>query len=339
MAEPSSFSSFNTATSLLHHVYFNPVIGALVRCGVPDHLDKGPLTASDLARLAGMDALSLTRALRALAAFGAFHEASPAVFANNRVSELFRDRPGGLRNMALFHSSDQYVQSAAALGHSVVTGKAATTHVFRESFWEHLRQHPEENDIFNRALAELRGDEHQQVADAYDWVGVNTVVDIGGGVGSLLAAILKKRQSIRGVLVEQPDVLPDAERVLSERGVRERCQLLAGSFFEQISAVGDIWLLSQVLHDWPDAECRTILRRCREAMREADRLLVIEMLTVPCEPNVPVSLVDMVMLMFFGEARQRTIDEYKQLLDSTHFALVRVLPTGGAFSIVEARAV
>lgn len=118
---------------------------------------------------------------------------------------------------------------------------------------------------------------------------------------------------------------------------RKTCELLGGSFFDAIAAAGEIWALSQVLHDWPDAECRTILGRCREAMRETDRLLVIEMLTVPCQPNVPINMIDMTMLMYFGEARQRTVDEYKKLLDATGFALMRVLPTRGAFSIVEAQ--
>jgi hypothetical protein len=337
MAGAASFSNFNAAMSLMNHVYFNPVIGALVRHGVPDHLDKGPLPASDLAHLAGLDALSLTRALRALAAFGTFREVTPEVFANNPVSDLFRNRPGGLRNTVLFYSSDHFLKSAAALGHSVVTGTSATAHVFGKSVWEHMRQNPEESEIFNRMLAELRGDEHQQVADAFDWAGVNTVVDVGGGVGSLLGAILEKVPGVRGVLFEQPGVLPDADRVLSERGVRERCRLLAGSFFDPISAEGDVWALCQVLHDWPDTECRAILRRCREAMRGSDRLLVIEMLTVPCEPSIPVSMIDMAMLMYFGEARQRTIEEYRKLFESTHFVLAGVLPTAGAFSIVEAR--
>src|SRR5579864_3952109 len=95
--------------------------------------------------------------------------------------------------------------------------------------------------------------------------------------------------------------------------------------------------MCQVLHDWADAECRTILSRCREAMRPADRLLVIEMLTVPCQPNPQVSMVDMAMMMYFGEARQRTVEEYAQLFEATGLALTRVLPTAGAFSIVEAR--
>jgi len=333
---PASLSAFQAALSLLNHTYFDPIIGALVRHGVPDHLDHGPLAASDLAQRAGVNALALTRVLRALAAFGTFQEVSPGIFANSPISDLFRNRPGGLYNFALYNSSDHHVRSAAALGHSVVTGQSATQHAFAESFWEYARRHPEFGETFNRALAELRAEEHQQVAAAYDWAGVNTVVDVGGGIGSLLAAIMAKHPELRGVLLEQPELLPEADRVLSERGIRDRCELLAGNFFDPMPASGEVWTLSQILHDWPDAQCLTILRRCRESMRSADRLLVIEMLTVPCAPNVQVGLIDMVMLMYFGEARQRTVDEYKHLFDSTRFSLTRVLPTAGAFSIVEA---
>jgi len=339
MSAPASLSDFQAALSLLNHAYFNPVIGALVRHGVPDHLDHGPLAASDLAQRAGVDALALTRTLRALAAFAMFQEVSPGVFGNSPVSNLFRNRPDGLYNFALYNSSEHHVRSAAALGHSVVTGQSAAHHVFGESFWEYARRHPEFGETFNRALAELRGEEHQQIAAAYDWTGVNTVVDVGGGIGSLLAAIMANRPGIRGVLLEQPELLPEADRVLSGRGFRDRCELLAGNFFGPIAARGEVWTLSQVLHDWPDAQCLAILRRCREGMRPTDRLLVIEMLTVPCAPNVQVGLIDMVMLMYFGEARQRTVDEYKHLFDATRFSLTRVLPTAGAFSIVEASTV
>jgi len=281
----------------------------------------------------------VTRALRALAAFGAFQEVSAGIFADNSVSDFFRDRPGGLRNAFLFWGSGHVIQSAAALGHSMKTGEASFVHVFGESFWDRMRRLPEENKLFNRALADFRGDEHRQIADAYDWTGVQTLVDVGGGAGSLLAAILEKNAETKGILVEQAEVLPDAERLLSERGVRDRCQLLAGSFFNPIPAKGQVWTICQVLHDWPDADCRTILDRCREAMRETDRLHVIEMLTVPCKPDPRVSSIDMMMMLYFGEARQRTVDEYRELFGATHLELTRVLPTAGAFSIVEARPV
>jgi hypothetical protein len=327
---------FPTAMSLLNNIYFNPILGALIRHGVPDHLDTRPLTASDLAQRTGMDALALVRVLRALAAFGAFRELSPGVFGNTAVSEMFRNRPGGLCNYALYVSSEHYAKSTAALGHSAATGQSATQHEFGESFWEHAKKHPKDGEIFNRALAELRGDEHQQIAKAYQWNGVTAVVDVGGGIGSMLAAIMKDHPEIRGVLVEQPELLVDADRTLSMHGVRDRCELRAANFFESIPATGSIWTLCQVLHDWPDAQCLEILRRCREAMRRTDRLLVIEMLTIPCEPNTQVGVIDMIMLMYFGEGRQRTEEEYRHLFRSTGFAITRVLPTAGAFSILEA---
>lgn len=336
MPEPASFADFGAAMSLLSHQQLNPVIGALVRHNVPDHLADEEVPASQLAQRAQMDTLSLTRALRALAGLGAFREVSAGVFTNNSVSKLFRNRPGGLRNTALFFSSDHYSRSAAALGHSVVTGDAATVHVFGNSVWEHFAQHPDEAEAFNQMLAEVRGDEHRQIAEAYDWTGIDTIVDVGGGVGSLLSSILEKQPSARGILVDQPVVLPAAERFLAERGLSDRCDLIGESFFDPISATGEAWSLSQVLHDWPDKECCAILNRCRQAMRDSDRLLVSEMLTVPCQPNARVGLIDMTMLMYFGEARQRTVDEYATLFDATGFKLSRVVPTAGAFSIVEA---
>lgn len=337
MSESSPQADAITASSLLSHLYLTPALVALIRGGVPDHLDQGPLPSKDLAKHAGLDELSLTRALRALGAFGAFQDVSPGIFANNSVSDFFRDRPGGFRNAALFWGSEHLLQSAAALGHSIKTGEASFVHVFGESFWDRMRRLPKENELFNRALADFRGDEHRQIADAYDWSGVHTLVDVGGGAGSLLAAILEANKDTRGILVEQPEVLPDAEHLLSERGVRDRCQLLSGSFFNPISAKGEVWAVCQVLHDWPDADCRTILKNCREAMRDTDRLLVMEILTVPCKPDPRASIIDMMMLLYFGEARQRTVEEYNELFGATGLELTRVLPTAGAFSIGEAR--
>jgi hypothetical protein len=306
---------------------------------LPDHLDAGPLPASELAKRTGLHALTVTRSLRALAAFGAFQEISPGVFANTPVSEFFRDRPGGRRNAVLFWGGEHVLKSAAELGYSVKTGKSSFEHVYGESFWDRMRRLPDEYEMFNRALADLRSDEHQRIAGAYDWSDVNTVVDVGGGAGSLLAAILETHPGKRGVLIDQPEGLSDAARLLSARGVGDRCDVVGGSFFEPMAAKGEVWAMCQVLHDWPDAECRAILSRCREGMRGTDRLLVIEMLTVPGEPNPGIAVLDMMMLLYFGEARQRTVAEYSELFRATGLEYSRVVSTSSAFSIVEARPV
>jgi hypothetical protein len=331
--------TFFKAFGLLSHLYLTPVLVALIEGRVPDHLDAGPLPATELATRSGLHGLTVTRSLRALAAFGAFQEVSPGVFANTPVSEFFRDRPGGLRNAALFWGGEHVLKSAAELGASVKTGTSSFERVHGESFWDRMRRLPDEYAMFNHALADLRGDEHQRIAEAYDWSDVNTVVDVGGGAGSLLAAILETHPETRGVLIDQPEVQPDAARLLAARGVADRCDFVGGSFFEPMATTGEVWTMCQVLHDWPDAECRAVLSRCREAMRETDRLIVIEMLTVPGEPNPGLAVLDMMMLLYFGEARQRTVAEYSELFRATGLEYSRVVPTSSAFGIVEARPV
>lgn len=162
-------------------------------------------------------------------------------------------------------------------------------------------------------------------------------MDVGAGAGALLASIVAGNPGVLGILFDRPDVLPDAEHLLKGRGVRERCELVGGSFFEPIDVSGEVWILSQVLHDWPDAECRTILKRCRERMSSLNRLLVVEMVPVPGQPDAGIALLDIGMMMFGGEARQRTEAEYNELFAATEFGPARVIGTGTAFRILEAK--
>jgi hypothetical protein len=337
VSTPRSNPGFQAAMSILNHVYFSPIVGRLIRARVPDLLDGEAVHSAELAQRAGLHPLSTARAMRALTAFGVFREVAPSMFANSEASALFQDAPGCLRNWALFSTSEQFLRSSVALGRSLETGEAAHDHALGRNVWEYMRDHPEESAAFNRGLAEIRTDEQSAIAAAYDWTGVQSVVDVGGGAGALLASIVGGNPGLRGILLDRPDVLPDADHTLTARRVRERCDLVGGSFFEPMQIEADVWLLSQVLHDWPDAECRTILTRCRERMRSGDRLLVAEMVPVPGKPEVGIAMLDMAMMMFGGEARQRTLDEYDELFAATGLTRARVLETGTAFSLVEAK--
>jgi hypothetical protein len=324
--------------AMLSHAYFAPILGRLIRARVPDLLDEDGTPGAQVAKRAGLHQLATVRALRALTAFGLFREVAPSTFANTPASSLFREG-GGLRNYALFATSEQFLKSAAALGYSLETGQAAHDHAMGQKVWEYMRDHPDENAAFNKGLAEIRTDEQAAIAAAYDWTGVNTVVDVGGGAGALLAAIVGDNPGVRGILFDRPDVLPDADHLLTTRGVRGRCELVGGSFFEPMNIRGDVWILSQILHDWPDAECQMILDRCRTQMSAHDRLLVVEMVPVPGRPDVGIALLDIAMMIFGGEARQRTADEYDALFAATGFAPAQEIPTRTAFSILETRGV
>jgi hypothetical protein len=329
-------TGFQTAMAVLSHAYLAPILGRVIRARVPDLLEDGGVSGAEVASRAGLHPLSTVRALRALSAFGVFNELAPSMFANSDASRLFREG-GGLRNYALFATSDQLLKSLAALGHSLETGQSAHDHALGQKVWEYMRDHPEDNAAFNKGLAEIRKDEQAAIAAAYDWTGVTTVVDVGGGAGALLASIVGSHAGVQGILFDRPDVLPDADHLLTTRGVRDQCELVGGSFFEPMQVRADLWILSQVLHDWADAECRMILARCRERMASGDRLLVVEMVPVPGRPDIGIALLDITMMMFFGEARQRTVEEYNELFAATGFSSARELETGTAFSILEAR--
>jgi hypothetical protein len=335
MSEPIPNAGFETAMSMLSHLYFAPMLGKLIRANVPDLIDSG-VDAEKLAEQAALHPLSTVRALRALTAFGVFREVAPGTFANSEASRLFC-HGGGLRNYALFATSEQFLKSAMALPHSLETGQAAHDHALGQKVWEYFRDHPEDNEAFNRGLAEIRTDEQAAIAAAYDWAGVESVVDVGAGAGALLASIVARNPGVRGILFDRPDVLPDAEHLLNTREVRQHCELVGGSFFEPIEVRADVWILSQVLHDWPDAECRSILQRCRAQMSSGNRLLVVEMVPVPGKPDAGIAMLDMAMMIFGGEARQRTEAEYNQLFSRTGFGPAHVIGTGTAFRILETK--
>lgn len=318
------------------HFLGNPVLGVVVRHRVADLIGEDSVSADELAQSVQLHPLSLVRALRFLAAFGIFRETENGRFANTPASKLLRNRPGGLRNYVFTKTSDAQMRAIAGLAFSLRTGESAFAHVNGEGRWHYLCARPEENKAMAASFAEVRGNEQIAIAEAYDWSGVRTVVDVGGGNGSLLAAILERQPQLRGVVFDRPEVLSPAESHLEMRGVRARCDVVGGDFFSPIRAGGDLWILSQVLHNWADEDCARILGNCRAGMRPGDRLLVIEMLTVACHPDPGIAMHDVLMMTNYGNARQRTEGEYRQLFARTSFRLSRVLPTEGVFSLVEA---
>ena len=318
------------------HVRCSRILNTLLVHRVPDLLDEGPATSLALAEAAELHQLSLERSLRLLASFGLFVEVSPGLFANTEASELLRDRPGGLRNWTL-HATSRYVwDSIGAADHTLRSGGSAFVHQHGVTFWEHLNANPDDHAVFNAMFAGLWAGEQSAIVAAYNWADVQIVVDVGGGNGSLLATILEQNDHVRGVLLDQNAVLAQADAHLRSRGQRDRCELVAGDLFDSMPVVGDVWILSQILHSWDDERAGLILDRCRGQLRPADRLLVVELVPVPCRPDRAVGITDINMLVLFGEARQRTEDEYKNLFAQHRLELRGVIPSEGGFALVEA---
>ena len=207
-----------------------------------------------------------------------------------------------------------YYQAAAGLLDAVRTGTTAFERVHGERFFEHLEGDPDRAAVFQESMAARSEREARDVVAAYDFGGVRRLVDVGGGRGILLAAILRAAPALRGVLLDRPAAIQEARRRLDADGLGDRAECVAGDFFAAVPDGADAYLLSRVLHDWDDADAVRVLTTCRAAMGEGARLLVVEAILPRRAKEAPDAIrMDLHMLMLLG-ARERTEEEYRRLL-------------------------
>lgn len=318
------------------------IIGVATRLGLADALADGPLTADALAGRVEVNPAMLGRFLRALTGLGLIERDGEGRAALTPAGTLLRqDVPGSLRDTAIHMSSDYYQRSwSGGLEHSVRTGESGFQLVHGTSNWEYRRQHPELEHQFNRAMTAMSAQVIPAILAAYDFAPYRRVVDVGGGRGHQVAAILDANPQARGVVYDQPSVADDARTYLAERGLLDRCEVVSGSFFDTIPDGGDLYLLKSIVHDWPDEPSRNILETCRRAMAPTGRLLLIERVVqdgpdVPLETLLDDAFGDMNMLVNMA-AQERTEDEFRELLGSAALALRRVVRTAAYAAIVEA---
>jgi len=299
-------------------------------------LASGPRPVEEIADAVGADAASLYRVLRVLGDVGVLDELDGRRFALTETGDLLRsDVLGSMRGWAAMAGAPFHVDAWADLLDGVRTGEPAFERVHGQLGFDYFRDHPDDGAVLNGAMTSTSAQLIAPVVTAYDFSGIGTVVDVGGGHGALLAAVLAAHPHLQGVLYELPEVVAGAGRLLTEAGVRDRCTCVAGDFFESVPWGGDAYLLSNIIHDWDDARAVRILSNCRAALDDGGRVLLAEaVLPEQVEPS-PAKLIDLAMLVM-GPGRQRTESEYRDLFQRAGLRLSRIDPSGPAFSIVEA---
>jgi hypothetical protein len=235
---------------------------------------------------------------------------------------------------ALGVMAPHFEQALQALPEAVRTGQPTFARVHGRGFWEYLAAHPEAGENFDAAMGSDTNSARLLLA-ARDFSTIRKLVDIGGGQGRLLATFLAALPELQGILFDQPQVLAGADPVLAETGVRDRCTLVPGDFFVEVPSGGDAYVLSTIIHDWPDEQAVQILRNCHRAMAPGARIWLIENVVVPGEPDLWTAQLDLLMLVLFG-AQERTAAEYQTLLESAGFSDVTVIPGDRATAIIEA---
>jgi O-methyltransferase domain/Dimerisation domain len=324
-----------TLMRLVSGFQVSKAISVAAELGIADLLGDGPRSADELAETTGSHPRSLYRLLRALAAVSVFREDQEGRFALTPLSECLRsDAVGSVAPMAVFFGHPDYWQAWGDLRHSVQTGEYAFRHVHGMSPWEYRVRHPETGAVFDRAMTGLSRAGDNAALAAYDFGRFGSVVDVGGGQGAFLAALLAKQQGTQGVLFDQAHVVAQAQPVLEAAGVADRCRVEAGSFFESIPEGGDAYVMKHVLVDWEDDDALAILRTCRRAIGADKRMLVIEPIITQGHESAAAKLLDVAVLVSPG-GKLRTRDELGTLFGATGFRLSSIYPTSAGEYVVE----
>jgi hypothetical protein len=310
------------------------------KLGIADLLAAEPMSCETLAERAGAKPDPLLRVMRALVVLGVFGQLADGRFVLTAESQCLRsEHPSATRDAALLFG-EEYFDAWRELLATVQTGEASFSTLFGASFYDHLGRYPESAARFDRISSAGSARLARSIVEAYDFSRVELVVDVAGGEGVLLAAILQANPRLRGVLFEVRAVAARARVVLTSTGVVDRCDVISGDFFKEVPAGGGIYLLKNIVHDWGDAEAVEILGACRRAMQPEGRVLVIQQLlperVLPGGGLESLALTD-VSMMVTKSGRERTEREYRDLLTRAGFNQVKVVQTRSELSLIEAR--
>jgi len=312
-------------------------IAAIAKFGVADLIERGLHTTADLSRELSLNEDALYRTLRALAGQGIFEETSPRSFLNTPLSTPLRsDVPGSVRALFVFGGCEFVARPFQEIAYSIQTGIASRHMLSGMDSFAYLAQNPELAKIFDDAMTAFSNLVGPGVAAAYDFSVWESLTDVAGGNGILLAHILRAHKNLRGVLADVPHVLDRArERGFLGGEIASRTKMQTCNFFEEIPSGTRAYLMKSIIHDWDDDQALQILRNCRRAIPANGALFIVEMgLSERNQPSMG-KIIDLYMLVLTG-GKERSTDEYSALLDRAGFRLNRVVPTPSPFVIFEA---
>jgi SAM-dependent methyltransferase len=306
------------------------------KLGIADHIEDEPKSADELAASADANPDSLYRILRTLASVGIFVEHEGRRFTVTPLGALLRSGVrDSVRDWAIFRGDESAWRPWGEILHSVRTGEPAFNHVFGDGVFDHLKKNPETATVFDNAMRSISERKFRAVAKAYDFSGIETLVDVAGGNGGQLTEILRAYPKMKGVLGELPHAVESARQWFEQADLADRCECVVTDMFEKVPSGGDAYIMGHIIHDWNDELSIKILRSCQKAVKPGGRVLLVEMVVPgPNEPHFG-HLVDIEMLVMTDGGRERSEAEYTALYEAAGLRLTRIVPTDSYWSVIE----
>ena len=306
------------------------------KLGIADLLADGPKPVSQLAEASGAHAPSLYRVLRALASFGVFAEREDQVFELTPTADLLRsDSNNSLRDLAVFMGEDWHWKVWGQTLYSVRTGQPAWSKCHGQDVFPYFAANPEASKIFDQAMTSLSNLAIKAVLEAYDFSEIETLVDVAGGHGRFLTAILNANPGVNGVLFDMARVIEGAKENENVKAVGSRLKFTTGDFFVDVPAGADAYIMKHIIHDWYDEQALQILKNIRRVMKPNGRVLLVESVITEGSERDFGKLLDIEMLVSPG-GKERTAKEYEELFEQAGLRLTRIVPTQSPYSVIEA---
>ena len=319
---------------LLTAKWVTSAVSAAARLGVADHLESEPKSTQELAEKLKVNEAALYRLLRSTASVGVFHEEDGRRFSQTPLSDLLRSGAQPcLRNFAMMMSDPWHMKCWSELNWAVETGRPAAFKAYGMSGFEYFSQNPAEAVNFNNAMTDLSLGDGPAVVASYDFSPFGHIVDVGGGLGGLLAAVLAANPTVKGTLFDMPYVIDQAAKAPLLAPYTDRCTFIGGSFFDSVPSA-DAYIMKYIIHDWDDEHSNKILTHCRKGIREGGKLLVVDRVVGP--PNQPdlTKFMDLEMMVLPG-GLERDETEWRALFAANGFRLENVIRTHGPMCIME----
>ncbi|MEG4943545.1 methyltransferase [Microcoleus sp. F4-D5] len=335
-AQPEGESSSSALLEIMYGYKRSQALFVAAKLGIADILSEGSKTADEIAKATGVNSRSIYHLMHLLVSIGVFSAEDNDEFRLNSIGKhLLTGSSDSLRSTVIANGDEVY-QAWGNLLHSIKTGETAFEYTFNTNLYSYLKHDLAAGEIFNEWMKETTREWLHPVLEASDFSEVKTLVDVGGGIGTLTTVILNANPKLQAILFDQEDVVIDADKVLKVAGVEDRCQIVGGNFFDFVPSGGDLYLLSRVLFNWDDDSAMKILNKCYESMTAQGKLMVIDCIF----PQIRVSpFIGMISLNLFvlGGNFMRTENEFCNLLSSAGFRVTNTIKINGAFSAIEAK--
>ncbi len=320
---------------LISGFWISRAIGTAAELGIADLINNGITTSKEIAKATNSHPQAIYRLLRALASVGLFHEGEQQSFSLTPQAELLRsDIENSMRHSAIFWGKYIYKQWND-LTYSIQTGKSSFEEENKMPYFSYLEKNPDEAVIFNKAISEKAANNIPAILDAYDFSSVRTLIDVGGGYGKVLVALLRRYPQMQGILFDNSQVIHEVQTRKESLSSEKRCQLVAGDFFVNVPADGDVYFLKHIIHDWDDEKAIKILKNCRKAIKPSGKLLLAENIIFSGNDRSYAKWLDLHMLVLLN-SYERTEEDYAKLFKKSGFKLVRIIRTETQICIIEA---